>query len=198
MKESLKVCSRCLLEKPIAAFYRNRSFKDGRSYQCKACDKEAVQATRNRYRQKHISEGIDWNGVSRCSRCRQTKANPEFQVNLLRTTGLNSYCTKCYNKYYGNRPSKSRTRRPATSFYLVVKTYGKWCVYCMELGVEVPATSIDHVVPVARGGTDALNNLRPVCGTCNSSKGAKLLEEWPKHLRPAYRSLTSASSSATT
>lgn len=35
-----------------------------------------------------------------------------------------------------------------------------------------PATEVDHIVPVARGGTDALSNLRPICGPCNRRKGA--------------------------
>ena len=36
------------------------------------------------------------------------------------------------------------------------------------------ANTVDHVVPVALGGTHALSNLRPACGRCNSSTGASL------------------------
>ena len=32
--------------------------------------------------------------------------------------------------------------------------------------------TIDHVVPQAKGGTDHLDNLQPLCGACNSMKGA--------------------------
>jgi 5-methylcytosine-specific restriction endonuclease McrA len=32
---------------------------------------------------------------------------------------------------------------------------------------------IDHVVPVAMGGGDALSNLQVLCRTCNSRKGAR-------------------------
>lgn len=32
------------------------------------------------------------------------------------------------------------------------------------------ATSVDHIVPLARGGTNAITNLQPACGACNSSK----------------------------
>ena len=38
--------------------------------------------------------------------------------------------------------------------------------------------SIDHVVPLSRGGKHEIENLLPACRSCNSSKGAKLLEEW--------------------
>lgn len=36
-----------------------------------------------------------------------------------------------------------------------------------------PATAVDHVKPIAKGGADILANLRPVCKPCNSSKGDK-------------------------
>lgn len=35
--------------------------------------------------------------------------------------------------------------------------------------------SVDHVKPLSKGGLDALCNLRPACGSCNSRKGAT----WP-------------------
>ncbi|UXA19558.1 HNH endonuclease [Mycobacterium sp. SMC-4] len=36
-------------------------------------------------------------------------------------------------------------------------------------------STIDHVKPIAAGGAHMLCNLRPMCGSCNPSKGAK----WP-------------------
>ena len=49
------------------------------------------------------------------------------------------------------------------------------CVYC-----AAPATTVDHVVPLARGGYEIESNLVPACGSCNSRKGAKLLQEWDR------------------
>ncbi|WP_082502913.1 HNH endonuclease [Nocardioides sp. Leaf307] len=43
------------------------------------------------------------------------------------------------------------------------------CVYC---GRE--ATTADHVVAVANGGTDDVSNLVACCITCNSSKGKRI------------------------
>jgi len=37
-----------------------------------------------------------------------------------------------------------------------------------------------HVVAVANGGTDTLENLRPVCITCNRSMGTENLEEFKR------------------
>lgn len=44
------------------------------------------------------------------------------------------------------------------------------CWMCGE-----PATTIDHVKPLSKGGRDVLANLRPACRKCNCSKGSK----WP-------------------
>lgn len=36
---------------------------------------------------------------------------------------------------------------------------------------------LDHVVPLSRGGTDTLDNVKPIHALCNLRKGAKLVEE---------------------
>ncbi len=51
--------------------------------------------------------------------------------------------------------------------------WGGLCAYC-----AAEATSFDHVVPIARGGQHAFENLVPACKPCNFSKHAKLLDEW--------------------
>lgn len=50
---------------------------------------------------------------------------------------------------------------------------GRDCQYCGD-----EANTVDHIVPVSRGGTNDLANLTPACKTCNSSKRDKLVEEW--------------------
>jgi hypothetical protein len=46
---------------------------------------------------------------------------------------------------------------------------------CAQCGREEPerhAVHLDHVVPVARGGGNAADNLRVLCAACNLRKGA--------------------------
>lgn len=38
--------------------------------------------------------------------------------------------------------------------------------------------TIDHILPISRGGAHDVDNLQALCGSCNSSKGAKTMEEW--------------------
>jgi 5-methylcytosine-specific restriction endonuclease McrA len=48
--------------------------------------------------------------------------------------------------------------------------YGNLCYIC-----GAPATEIDHVKPLSRGGSNYPCNLRPICRSCNSRKNNK----WP-------------------
>jgi HNH endonuclease/Replication initiation and membrane attachment len=47
---------------------------------------------------------------------------------------------------------------------------------------------VDHVIPVARGGTDAFENLITSCRECNSGKSAKLIERFTQgHTKESWR-----------
>lgn len=58
---------------------------------------------------------------------------------------------------------------------LIRKTrFCHWC--CVRLTPET--VTVDHVIPITRGGTHCSDNLVASCRTCNSSKGDKLISEW--------------------
>jgi len=42
---------------------------------------------------------------------------------------------------------------------------GKPCVVCGN-----PSDSVDHIVPISKGGSNELSNLQPMCRSCNSKK----------------------------
>lgn len=56
----------------------------------------------------------------------------------------------------------------------IVHRSGGHCFYC---GVAADLT-MDHVVPLARGGRHAIGNLVASCDFCNKSKGALFVTEW--------------------
>lgn len=47
------------------------------------------------------------------------------------------------------------------------------CVYCGNR-----SQTLDHLVPVRRGGPHSMQNLVPACIRCNNSKGSLLLHQW--------------------
>lgn len=59
------------------------------------------------------------------------------------------------------------------------------CHYC---GRPTPpkALSMDHMVPIARGGRSTKGNLVPACKECNNLKKQMLPMEWEQHLQAAH------------
>jgi 5-methylcytosine-specific restriction endonuclease McrA len=57
----------------------------------------------------------------------------------------------------------------------VCRTYNNRCVCC---GSEEPLT-IDHVKPLSKGGSNYIENIQPLCRSCNSSKGDKEIDYRP-------------------
>jgi len=60
-------------------------------------------------------------------------------------------------------------RRGKLPFRKVWDRDGWQCVTC---GTHKGLT-VDHIVPVSKGGSDDLDNLQTMCGSCNSRKGAR-------------------------
>jgi 5-methylcytosine-specific restriction enzyme A len=56
------------------------------------------------------------------------------------------------------------------------------CYYCGQPTAPRDLT-MDHIVPLARGGKSAKGNLVPACKTCNTQKKQLLPMEWEAHLR---------------
>tara|TARA_B100000902_G_C27180580_1_gene848716 strand:+ start:228 stop:758 length:531 start_codon:yes stop_codon:yes gene_type:complete len=62
------------------------------------------------------------------------------------------------------------------------------CQYCMELFPKSQLT-LDHVLPLSKGGKTTWENSVSACTPCNSRKGNKVGKQWlPKHkpYRPGY------------
>ncbi|PLY02032.1 MAG: HNH endonuclease [Desulfuromonas sp.] len=60
------------------------------------------------------------------------------------------------------------------------------CHYC---GKNVPPKelTLDHIVPVARGGLSSKNNCVPACKECNNKKKNLLPLEWDDYLKKLER-----------
>jgi len=74
---------------------------------------------------------------------------------------------------YGNTPVSELLTE--AQWRDVLDQYHHRCAYC---GRKVAELTIDHVVPLSRGGKHSASNVVPACQHCNSSKSAKTPEEW--------------------
>jgi 5-methylcytosine-specific restriction endonuclease McrA len=121
----------------------------------------------------------------RCGRCsgRGRECDACGQI----FNGHSALCARCVwaNMTPAERSAQARTknarrrvRQLAASGPLPAATYRQImapgiCVYCGDL-----ATTIDHVIPLVLGGTEARNNLVPACFPCNRDKSAHLITDW--------------------
>jgi 5-methylcytosine-specific restriction endonuclease McrA len=55
---------------------------------------------------------------------------------------------------------------------LLVERCGSKCLACKKVRKMTP----DHVIPLSLGGADTIDNIQPLCRSCNCSKGSKMTD----------------------
>lgn len=129
-------------------------------------------------------------GMKRCCDCLEVKPTIAFRRNTNQSDGYLSFCKPCL-KQRGTAQkadAKRRALKKATAIedidYTRVEELSQGVCYLCHLPLVAEAahrdplqTTEDHVIPLARGGSHATNNLRFVHARCNMRKNDRLLEE---------------------
>ena len=173
----MKNCSICKKEKDYSEFYKNKSKKDGYSFDCKLCRKEYHKNNKNvktKYLEKNKIRIKEW-------RKNNTKVNKEKNPLYKLQYNLRSLISKSITRQ-GYR-KKSKSQEILGCDYIKLKkhleskftegmnwdNYGKW--------------HIDHIYPTSLAKTEEeiikLNywtNLQPLWASDNIRKGNKIIE----------------------
>jgi 5-methylcytosine-specific restriction endonuclease McrA len=80
------------------------------------------------------------------------------------------------------KKEKAKARELRNSQWWKRKRSNGICHYC---GRQFKASELtmDHIVPIARGGRSTKGNVVPVCKECNNKKKYLLLMEWEEYLK---------------
>lgn len=61
---------------------------------------------------------------------------------------------------------------------MVVHMRGKGRCYFCGRTLSLRTMTIDHLVPIVRGGSQDIDNMCIACGPCNTAKGKQMIEEY--------------------
>ena len=119
--------------------------------------------------------------MKQCTQCKQIKPNAEFNSRYGKLKHLlTSWCKQCHYDYKVNRP---RTRWERLAHNINRKGTGRVSIpdfrdklgeprtcYLCGTPVNWESAELDHVIPISRGGLNAIDNLKWAHRTCNRIK----------------------------
>lgn len=112
-----KVCSKCLVEKPLDAFYKDPRYTCGLKTECKEC------ISKRRRQWSQVSLAPDFKA---CTKCGIEKPIDEFYKSSAGKGGYRSACKECCDIQRGHKePGKRRNVRDIAPGY-------KWCYSCQR------------------------------------------------------------------
>ena len=203
---------------PLTDFYKDRSRSDGLAVYCKMCktayEKRYVQTESGREARRRAQRKFDqkdsekkrkndWWKTEQGKRYRK-KIKKESWYKAAKRRYEKSEKGKQATKRYRVSEKGRKTRRPILQNYRAKKNggggsftveefetlcnfYDNKCLCCGTPAHIKPLTA-DHVVPVSKYGSSYIENIQPLCQSCNSSKGDKTIDyrkrkmEWPVQL----------------
>jgi len=179
-----KRCTKCKEVKAVSEFYRCSKNGDGLKCRCKDCraeyargymatynpayykvHREEIKVAANRYYEENTEQV--------CERMRDY-CRENAEENRRRSAQWQRNNREQRNEYCRNRRARRRSNggsHTVEEWLALCDAYDGKCARC---GAE--KQTLDHIVPVLLGGSNDIENIQPLCRSCNSSKGAKVLD----------------------
>lgn len=182
INSGMKWCTSCKQFLPIDEFCKDSSQGDGHGTKCSQCrHSKAKYPDRASWRTRRI---MAEKGFLYCTSCKKFYSKEEMTVRSGR-------CGKCATEYARERYRNSEAVRkkayqsnysrkhglnsiPQQYLTELFEKFDGMCAYCQKNKAE----SVDHIIPVSKGGNSVPGNLLPCCKSCNSSKHNKNVFEW--------------------
>jgi len=162
--------------------YSHQGFQKGNSYGNLRKNKQPMlgkkhsETTKKKISKRHLGKKKPWAG--------------KYDKNL-RIRGEKCFLWKdgrCQNKEYVSWV-KNKRNRLLNSGAVGSHTWGEWqtlkaqynwiCPCCGKKEPEIKLTE-DHIIPLSKGGSDNIENVQPLCKSCNSKKYTKIIKYVPK------------------
>lgn len=184
----VKLCKDCGETKPKTEFSRHAKAADGLHSCCRECQKKHNAAKRQRYREANVGRDPFDGSLKWCPRCKKDlpRSRDHWSTAPSQKDGLQSCCLMCQSSKNSDLIGRidylwgkeSRNKRTKQRGDWVDHGKGEWLdlviaqkCRCALTGerLTVDNVSIDHIIPVAKGGTNELSNLRLLTKRVNNA-----------------------------
>ena len=191
-----RICTQCLVPKPLDDFYQDKSRSDGYSKICKACkcakrqeyalaNPEKVKADKLAWKKTPAGRALQdryytKNKDTLNARKRQRYADDPGKI----LAKIHAWRIKNPEKAQSivDRGNAKRAERLAnapindftiTDWLIMLEAFEYRCAYC---GKNSSRLERDHIIPLAKGGAHTASNIVPACRSCNAKKGTRHLQ----------------------
>lgn len=171
-------CKEKALERDIKCVICGKSFRgrSGTKYCSDECRKEKARQDAQKYaKAKHKLA----NKQVKCKHCGR-EFEPEYGTK--RRQFCSDFCLAKYNKRIGKVIRRARTKGSSYEIFDPVEIFERDKWRCQLCGRKTPkslrgttndrAPELDHIVPLALGGSHTRANVQCLCRRCNQEKGA--------------------------
>ena len=162
-----RLCVECVKQRSRDNYHRNA---EARRVQKKDYRSANLEKTRSANRQWLAANGADRN-----ARIRERRKGPEGdRVRAKEREQYRLRIVRDPNAIRARDEKRRSAKRAGGAFTgtewggLIRSCKGK-CLACGR--GDLPLT-VDHVIPLSKGGLNTIDNIQPLCRSCNSSKGA--------------------------
>lgn len=150
-----KTCTRCGQTKETEAFSKRKALKDGLRSQCKSCD-----LIHNKKYKEENKEAIN------IQRKEYKKLHPEL---------ARKYKHERRARIYNNGYEAIDTEY----FWKIQMAYCQLCFSKIDRNlhhVDMMSWTLDHIIPLSKGGGHLYSNIQLAHRVCNQKKGNKIIE----------------------